>query len=483
MARLFGNLRDIRRIQRAAGRYRYGVNLPVFQEEVDLHGLKHFVDIFQPGKSLPFYGLGHIRIADAVDGAPVAANTQVQISGHLCLVPVVGIASAAQHFAGLFPDAVEQCHASAIGNGIAAAGNAAGPAAAFQLTFGAAVSDDSVTLTGNTTHVTGVRRVQLAGIGAVLHKAHRLPTHDTTHALLFGGDNSMIPAACNHAAHLSGKIQRGLSQNIQIILLVQLVFQGHSAGNAAGIQVRQDTAVVGALGNLTSSVFFRIQVRHICDAAAQVVLCVLQGLTHLPHLSGNGLHILRQSRQGPLQAGGDGVGRSLHALHALGEGILRCGNGVHIRHIRQNALRVILGKEAGQRVLGSIHMVLQCIHLGGHSGCAALGVGTGRSGNAREGVHLSFQNLQGIHAELELGSRHHLSHDAAHFLTAENGSVVLTLRHKAHIAAGDTADVVAHLPVAHIRPVGTQADHAHILTGNTADVGSGSSRLRSGNTV
>ena len=157
------------------------------------------------------------------------------------------------------------------------------------------------------------------------------------------------------------------------------------------------------------------------------------------------------------------------------------------------------GVDAHQQLIDGVSRLIHIIHralgddagmLGGSAGRGADGaerrahIRGGGAGVTQQNVHLIMQGVEillhladGACAGIELDVGLHLADDAADVLAAERGAPVRAARDETALAAGNAADVVAHMLEADRAPVRAADDDAGGEADDAADVGGGVGRL------
>ena len=274
----------------------------------------------QGGKVVKGEGLGLPGIADAVDAAQCLADKVVAGLLALAVLQKLGQGAAAFQPAGNGADPflpVGQHHAAAVGEGAAAAGNAAHIAAAVQTAFGAALPDGRLALPGNAAHVIGGILGEIGKVCTLHHGTHVHAAHNAARALLFDGDGAGVGAAAQDDAAFIGGIEGTAARDPGVVLGVQIVLPRHGTGDAARVDVGVDGARVGAVEHLAFGVAVGVTVRHILKqgVVAGILRCTQQGIADLVDLVGDGLDVLDQ---GLGVVAGVGV-QGTHAVHDGGQ--------------------------------------------------------------------------------------------------------------------------------------------------------------------
>ena len=408
-------------------------------------------------------------IADSVNAAKVFPNHQIGIPGKGQLDVLQVFFGVTQNCADIFLCVIDFHHSKAIRcHGCAACNTAHISLAGHGASCGAA-PDKPIALAGNSAHVLGIGKANCADISALLYQSKGLAAGDTAAVALFHGDKSTVFTIHNHASDFAFKVQRAFTGDFPIGIDIQVILHGHSTGNAAHISVSQYAAKIRAAFHFSGQVDFRVQIGHILDAAAQRVGCVVQGGGHGIDLLLQGADIAGKLCHGSVDGGTHALHRLLHTVQTAADSVLRGLDGIAVREAGVFGV----GHQQLQRFLCLLHMTLKLACLRRDGAARVLYIGGCLVDRAAHILQLALQNLQQVLLVFNEGNRLHLADDTAHLFTALDMTCVFTIHHIAVLGACDTANVVAHVLIAHIACVLAGTDHATAGTGNAAHIGNG----------
>ena len=263
-------------------------------------------------------------------------------------------------------------------------------------------------------------------------------------------------------------------ERVRVILIAVLLGVALPAVGALGLQV----IVAGAVG-------------------------VVGGFHQPAEIRHRGVELIRGGGEvirGGFEAGLIRIAHLVHGVEivkAVGE-IARCGLKLDaaLRELGDRGSDHLLGGvDAHHQLIDGIARLVDVVHrvigddtgmLGGSAGSGADGaerrahIGGGGAGVSEQDVHLVMQGIEillhladGACAGVELDVGLHLADDAADVLAAECGAPVRAARDEAALAAGDAADVIAHMLEADRAPVRAADDDAGGEAHDAADVGGG----------
>ena len=127
------------------------------------------------------------------------------------------------------------------------------------------------------------------------HRAHIHQAHDAARALLFARHSALVHAAADHHPALVSKVEGIAARNLDIILGVQIILPGHSAGNAARVDVRVDFPRVDAVEHLALGIALGVLIGDILKqvgVTAGIFRRAGQRAGNLVELPGDGLNVL-----------------------------------------------------------------------------------------------------------------------------------------------------------------------------------------------
>ena len=126
---------------------------------------------------------------------------------------------------------------------------------------------------------------------AQVHAAHHAPG-----LVLLAGDGAVVHGAADDGLGLVGDVQRAVPFFDQIVLRVEVVFNGHGPGDTRHVHVALDLAVVGAGGDASGAL--PVAVDLVGDVLHQVLVGLVLGvLGLLAEQVGDGLDLVADGGQ------------------------------------------------------------------------------------------------------------------------------------------------------------------------------------------
>ena len=161
---------------------------------------------------------------------------------------------------------------------------------------GPTLPDGAPGAAGNATDVAAVG----AGDGAVVFAVGDLAqVHAAHHApglVLLAGDGAVVHGAADDGLGLVGDVQRAVPFFDQIVLRVEVVFNGHGPGDTRHVHVALDLAVVGAGGDTAGALLVAVDL--VGDVLHQVLVGLVLGvLGLLAEQVGDGLDLVADGGQ------------------------------------------------------------------------------------------------------------------------------------------------------------------------------------------
>ena len=141
-------------------------------------------------------------------------------------------------------------------------------------TFCVTVFDMGQGMPRNTSHIIARRALNSAVILTAKHHAHLLQAADAAGIALLGCDISLIHILSEHASCEEGGVCPGIVKSRYIALQVEIILNGHRAGNTRHIQVSLHLAVIDTIGNRGINTFLRVLLR---------LVLVDIGVIHIQH--------------------------------------------------------------------------------------------------------------------------------------------------------------------------------------------------------
>ena len=240
--------------------------------------------------------LGDASVTHAVDAG--GALVHEGVAGYIAAQRVLHIAGDGTHLLG---GSVDDDHCAAVFHGLAAAYDAADLFRAGKAALGAAFAHDRLAGTSHAAHTLGVLGVHGAKAVAADGRAHLHAAHDAACVFLLRGHGAVVGAVTHDHTGFKGKVQRLAAIDGKVILGIQVVLAGHGTGDAAGVDVGVDIALVDAVGDLSLHVLLGVLVRDIVDEVVRVGGDVPAGagkrLADLVHLGRDGADVVDEGLQ------------------------------------------------------------------------------------------------------------------------------------------------------------------------------------------
>ena len=160
--------------------------------------------------------------------------------------------------------------------------------AADEVRLDAAPANGTSRTAGNAAHIVACRTGYMAKIIGVQKDTHIHTAANAAHIATFSFHHTPVEAILNDGLCLVSTQSKLGKLACQIILRVQLIVDAHGTGNAAGIDIAGDLALIDASANLAG--LYRIDVR-IGGVFDQTTGSSVHHLVHQEH--GGGKHLIK----------------------------------------------------------------------------------------------------------------------------------------------------------------------------------------------
>ena len=185
----------------------------------------------------------------------------------------------------------------AVFQGGSQSGHAADIIAAGEMTLDPAVPDGPPGGAGDTAYITAVRA---GDVPIVLAGAHPPQVHETHHAagiVPFSGDAAPVHAGADHGLRLIAEVQGAVSLFDQVILGVEVVFNGHGPYDAGHVDVSLHGPCVPGIGDTSGIRSTGLLVRDVLETVRQFLSSLLQQIPQQirdnPELVSDGFQIVQ----------------------------------------------------------------------------------------------------------------------------------------------------------------------------------------------
>ena len=165
------------------------------------------------------------------------------------------------------------------------------------MTLDPAVPDGPPGGAGDTTYITAVRA---GDVPIVLAAAHPPQVHETHHAagiVPFSGDAAPVHAGADHGLRLIAEVQGAVSLFDQVILGVEVVFNGHGPYDAGHVDVSLHGSRVPGIGDTSGIRSTGLLVRDVLETVRQFLSSLLQQIPQQirdnPELVSDGFQIVQ----------------------------------------------------------------------------------------------------------------------------------------------------------------------------------------------